>query len=139
MKLEQHNDATIRSESVERKCILVYGYSSRENEIIKSFSSENNINDCILIDNNMLESQVIDLILDSVLENNLNDSYREVHSTKFIIFNALSSKSIHSYINTFDKTLLEKPIYAVTTPTSLMWKFKDLMNELLEEKINFNH
>lgn len=133
MGFEQINEKDTDN-PVGRNCILIYGYTSEENEMIQKFSMDNGINECIMVDDEMLGNKISDIIEETTSK----VDYKTGVKAKTMVFNAVSNNTIHSFINAFKETSFKKPIYAVTTETSLKWKFGDLIKELVKEKMSMS-
>lgn len=117
-----------------RNCILVYGYTPEEISMIKKFSLDRGINECVVVTDDMLGNKIKDIV-----DNNIVPvKYKTGVKSKTIVFNALSNKEVHSFINLFKDTKLKKPIYAVATPTSEKWQFGELIKELIKEKMSMS-
>ncbi|GKX30684.1 hypothetical protein SH1V18_31640 [Vallitalea longa] len=137
MGFEQINEEDTKK-PIGRNCILIYGYTSEENKIIQKYSMQNSINECIIVNDDMLGIKISDLISDKTKKNDTKVNYKTGVKAKTILFNAVSNKAIHSFINSFKETSFKKPIYAVTTETSLKWKLGDLIKELVLEKMSMS-
>jgi hypothetical protein len=59
------------------------------------------------------------------------------HDNPAIILNAVSNAELNSFVHNFKTLGLKRPLFAVVTPTSIHWKFNDLIDDLLEEKAMF--
>ncbi|QUH27667.1 DUF3783 domain-containing protein [Vallitalea guaymasensis] len=133
MSFEQiNNEDSKRPEG--RNCILIYGYNSEEISTIEKFSLGRGIDECVVVTDDMLGNKIKDII-----ENNIIPvKYKTGIKSKTIVFNALSNKEVHSFINLFKDTGLKKPIYAVATPTSVKWQFGELIKELIKERMSMS-
>ena len=54
-----------------------------------------------------------------------------------IVLNAVSSAELNGFVQNFKTLGLPKCLFAVVTPTSINWKFHDLIKDLLEERAMF--
>jgi hypothetical protein len=67
----------------------------------------------------------------------LTERREELHSSsevKVVLFNKFQEDEVKKAMQIIKPYFPVKPIFAVVTPTSIKWKFKDLLEHLLEEK-----
>ncbi|TDT67340.1 uncharacterized protein DUF3783 [Hypnocyclicus thermotrophus] len=127
----------IDENSIERpegkNCILAYGYSQEENSIINEFSKKIGIEHFIHIPTEKTHHTLEELVI-----NNLDNSTSiSKINEKAIVFNAVSDKELNEFISKFKLLNLQRPLFAVVTPTSKSWKFIDLITELMKEREEF--
>ena len=116
-----------------KTCILIYGYSEKEIEIISKYAEKIGIKSIINV------KDKIDLTLEELINNVKKDSLEnnlEIDS-KVIVLNAVSNKELNDFVHHFKTLNLGKPFFAMVTETSKKWKFKNLVNELKAEKEAF--
>lgn len=115
-----------------RRCLLIYGFSQDELRLTESYSKFFGVDDVFIVGESQLDDKIDDLLkVEKKIINSVNVKYG---NDKFIIFNAFSNKDIHDYINEFKNQIDLNPIFAVITPHSLKWKFRDLIRELVNER-----
>ncbi|OQY08280.1 MAG: hypothetical protein B6I28_04905 [Fusobacteriia bacterium 4572_132] len=125
-KIDEENSQRPRG----KNCILVSGYNEKELILLSNFIKKVGIEKIIEVKD---ENEILNQIIDEV-NNNLNKS-----SEKVIVFNSVSDKELNTFINNFKVLNLSRPLFAVVTPTSAKWKFKELVSELLKEKKAFEN
>jgi hypothetical protein len=112
------------------KCILIYGFSEEEKEILHSIKEQEalpeykHITDTMTL---MTLRNIVEGIKLEVLSKPLTEE-------KVIIFNNLSDNELDKAIKSIRSSLQIKPIFAVVTPTSIDWTFADLLEHLIEER-----
>lgn len=119
-----------------RRCLLIYGFSEEEMKCVESYNNSFGINDTIYITESTLDSRINNLLgnNENILRENRPPSIKE----RAIVFNAFSNKDIHDYINMFKEKIYLNPIFAVVTPHSIKWRFKELLIELTKERTGMN-
>lgn len=117
-----------------KNCIIVYGYDETDYNKINLYSEKMDIDISIKVNKNELGNKIKDIID----ENMKNISHKNDVNSKLILFNAVSNYELHSFIEHFNELNIEKPLYAVVTPTSINWNLGDLIEELIRERINHN-
>lgn len=107
-----------------QKCILIYGLSNKEKDEL----SNSNIK-LITITTEMTNMKLGDII--NGLRFETVDKF--LPQEKVVIFNNFDDEELHGLIKVV-KAIVEKPIMAVVTPTSIEWSFKELLTHLIEER-----
>jgi len=124
-------DTTNHQRPEGKACILVSGYNEKELTLILDYTKKVGIENLIEVKNQeMTLKQIIDAVKDDII-NEINE--------KAIVLNAISDKELNAFIHDFKTLGLPRPLFAVVTPTSINWKFKELVMELLEEKKAFQN
>lgn len=113
-----------------RECILVYGFSGKDLQVLKGYSVMLGIRDIVQIQQDML-----DIKIKNILEDNIEKEQGEPGpKDRAIVFNAFSGQKLNTFIANFKSTGLIQPLLATVTATSIDWKFRDLVNELQRER-----
>jgi hypothetical protein len=111
-------------------CLLVYGYSQKEMEIVQQVAGSLDIDEIKAIEPSMQNNLVGDILSGKIKKSELLVPIDE----RVIIFNDLSDYDIHSFIAAYKTTQLPRPIYAVGTIHSRQWPFSDWIKELIKER-----
>ena len=113
-----------------KNCILVYGYDSESKIKIQDYKNTIGIDAMIEVKDEHLEEVVLNIIEDKLIVNQPAESI----ASKAIVFNAVSQFELNKFVKGFKELGLERPLFAMVTPTSGTWKFKDLLKELESER-----
>ena len=114
-------------------CILVFGYDALALNTIKSYAANLGVEKVIEIHKNQAYNT-----LGQLIDGKGNTSPKEVtHTTPAIVLNAVSNAELNQFVHNFKTLNLPRPLFAMVTPTSINWKFHDLVDDLLEEKAMF--
>ncbi len=103
--------------------LLLIGFENDEIEKIKEI-----FKDVITVSKDMAEMKLIEII-----EKKEELSGERLGQQRIVIMHDIPNEKIGSTINTIKKTIDKHVIFATSTPTSLQWKIRNLMEELLEE------
>lgn len=107
-----------------QKCILAYGLTNKEKDELEGLNIK-----IISITTEMASMKLRDIINGFRFET--VDKF--LPQEKVVIFNSFEDEELQGLIKVI-KAIVEKPIMAVVTPTSIDWSFKDLINHLIEER-----
>lgn len=113
-----------------RECILVYGFSGKDLQVIKGYSLMVGVRDIIEIKKDMLDIKVQDILEDTLTGQEGAPGPKD----RAIVFNAFPGKKLNIFIANFKSTGISQPLLATVTPTSIGWKFRDLVEELQRER-----
>lgn len=112
------------------KGMLIFGFSSEEEEKLKKVVSDNKFLEYKVVSNDMAKMKISD-----ILQNLKIEIYKcELPSEKVILFNNFSDKEINDAISNIKRIFKPLPILAVITETSVNWTFEYLLEHLLEER-----
>lgn len=113
-----------------KTCILTYGYDPIALSAIKKFAASIGISEIIDIKHNQLFNTLRQLI-----DGTGNVSSKDItHKSPAIVFNAVTNGELNQFVREFRSLNLPRPLFAMVTPTSINWKFADLVDDLLEER-----
>ncbi len=113
--------------------ILVFGYDPIALNSIKTYAAELAIPEVIEVKNDQTYNTLKQLI-----DHKGNFSAKPLaYSAPAIVLNAVSSAELNQFVHNFKTLGLPKCLFAVVTPTSINWKFHDLIEDLLEERAMF--
>ena len=113
-----------------RVCILTYGFTGKDLEMLKVYSAMMGIRDVIEIKQDMIDANIKDILEDNITKSESNDPIKE----RAIVFNAFPGQKLNTFIGNFKSTRLAQPLLATVTPTSINWSFRDLVAELQRER-----
>lgn len=113
----------------ERSCMMVYHFSPKEMQAIRSVARLTGVKDIIVIEANGLETPVKD-----ILENKMQTGEDAGIKEKAIVFNNVSSSKVNLFIEGLKKMRVARPLIAVVTEHSINWSFKELVMNLSEER-----
>lgn len=112
------------------KKMLIYGFNSDEEEIIKQMIENNKLPDYKIITHEMGKMKIRDII-----ENLKLEIYKcETPQEKVVLFNNFSDVEIDIAIEEIRKKFKPMPILAVVTEMSIDWTFEHLIKHLIEER-----
>ncbi len=123
-------DPTRQERPEGRNCLLVYGYEQKDLLILDGLREETGISDLIQIEEERAGHPLQALISD--VDGNL--PYDAALPGPAIVFHAVSESELNSFLAGYRETGLKRALLAVTTPTSILWRFGDLLNELARER-----
>lgn len=112
------------------KTLLIYGFNQQEEEVLKKLLEENNLPQYKVIKDNMGETTVKDILLGMAYEKKICNLPKE----KVVLFNRCEDSDVMNGMKVIKDNFQGKPIFAVVTPTSIEWKFKDLLEHLMQER-----
>lgn len=116
-----------------KTCILVAGYDPIAFNRIKAYAISMNIDEVIEVKKDQLNNTLRQLI-----DHKGNVSAKAEHAMMpAVVLNAVSSAELNKFVQHFKTLELPKCLFAVVTPTSINWKFQDLIKDLLEERAMF--
>lgn len=107
------------------KCILVYGFTKDELEVLKNIANLK----LIVVDPEMGAMQVKDIISGLKIETYNKNIARD----KVVLFNNCESSQLTNIIKCIKKDI-GNVLLAVTTPVNLKWTFEYLLDHLIEER-----
>ncbi|WP_172674774.1 DUF3783 domain-containing protein [Cellulosilyticum ruminicola] len=113
----------------ERSCMMIYHFSPKEMQAIQSVSRLTGIRDIITIEANQLETTVKD-----ILDNHMQQGEDLGVNEKVIVFNNMPSSKVNLFIDGLKKMRMARPLIAVVTEYSINWTFKELAENLSEER-----
>lgn len=111
-------------------CILIYGYDAQGQEILKKYANAQGIEALIVIENDMTHNTLDTLIHGQATKADASDNL----GSPAIILHAVSQAELNSIVHNYKQLGLPRCLFAMVTPTSIHWKFHDLMSDLLEER-----
>lgn len=114
----------------ERSCMIVYHFSPKEMQAIRSVARLTGIKDIIVLEANQLDTRVEDILEDKV-QTGEDAEIKE----KAIVFNNVPSNKVNVFIEGLKKMRMARPLIAVVTEHSINWCFKELIVNLAEERI----
>ncbi len=114
-----------------RNAILVYGYDQQGVEALDTIREHAGIDELIYIDQSKAEQHIEEII---ALEEETCEHKLMAHEDQVIVFNSASQYEINAFITKLFKEAPARPIVAMVTPTSIKWRFADLVEELKREK-----
>ncbi|MFU0825654.1 DUF3783 domain-containing protein [Clostridium sp.] len=112
------------------KTLLIYGFNQQEEEVLKKLLEENNLPQYKVIKDDMGETTVKDILLGMAYEKKICNLPKE----KVVLFNRCEDSDVMNGMKVIKDNFQGKPIFAVVTPTSIEWKFKDLLEHLMQER-----
>lgn len=113
----------------ERSCMMIYHFSPKEMQAIRSVARLTGVKDIISIEANQLETYVKD-----ILENNMHIGEDLGVNEKAIVFNNMPSSKVSLFIDGLKKMRVARPLIAVVTEQSINWTFKELVENLSKER-----
>lgn len=114
-----------------RNAILVYGYDQEGVKALDVIRQEAGIDELIYIDQSKVWEHIKDII---GKEDTVDEHHQLAHEDQVIVFNSTSQYEINAFITKLFKEMPVRPIVAMVTPTSIKWRFADLVEELKREK-----
>ncbi len=116
-----------------KTCILVFGYDPIALSAIKKYATSMGLPEVIVVKKDQTYNTLRQLI-----DGTGNVSAKSVeHALPAIVLNSVSSAELNKFVQNFKTLGLPKCLFAVVTPTSIHWKFNDLIKDLLEERAMF--
>lgn len=113
-----------------RECILTYGFTGKDLQMLKAYCTMVGVRDIIEIKQDTLDVKIQDILKDSIIKTEAEQGPKE----RAIVFNAFSGQKLNTFIGNFKSTGITQPLLATVTPTSIGWKFRDLVTELQRER-----
>lgn len=116
-----------------KTCILVFGYDPIALNTIKDYASKIGVEPVIEVKSDSTYNTLQQLI------NGTGNVSKQAlkYTAPAIVLNAVSSAELNQFVHNFKTLGLPRPLFAMVTPTSINWKFQDLIEDLLEEKAMF--
>ena len=116
-----------------KTCILVAGYDPIALNNIKAYAKSMDIDEVVEVKKDQMNNTLRQLI-----DHTGNVSTKPVEQVMpAIVLNAVSSAELNQFVHNFKTLKLPKCLFAMVTPTSINWKFQDLVKDLLEERAMF--
>ena len=116
-----------------KACIMVAGYDPIAFNNIKTYAASMNIDEVIEVKKDQMNNTLRQLI-----DHTGNVSIKAIEpAMPAIVLNAVSSAELNKFVQHFKTLKLPKCLFAMVTPTSINWKFHDLVKDLLEERAMF--
>ena len=116
-----------------RACLLVFGYDPIALNAIKKYAAAMDLLEVIEVKKDQTYNTLRQLI-----DGKGNVSAKSIkHASPAIVLNAVSSAELNQFVHNFRSLSLPKCLFAMVTPTSINWKFHDLITDLLEERAMF--
>lgn len=128
-----------------KKTVLIYGFNEDEKASLERLLRENNLPEYKAI-NEAMTNVTLELILTipsnmakpSNTSNNEDANNKEamipIYDGKVVLFNKFQEDEVMKAMRAIKAGFSDSPIFAVVTPTSTKWKFKDLVEHLIEER-----
>ena len=112
-----------------QKSIILFNLDNRELISINNMSRAVGIKNIIKVNSKNANS-----IIEDIIDNKISDDNEELISQKAIIFNNIAPKQMNFILDTLKKIKANNIYKATTTPTSLKWSIKTLIQNLVEER-----
>lgn len=112
------------------KTLLIYGFNDEEESALKKLLEENSLPQHKVIRDNMADFTIGDILSNM----DISDESYDLPKEKIVLFNKCQDDEVMKGMKTIKANFIEKPIFAVVTPTSIQWKFKDLLEHLMQER-----
>ncbi|MDT8716748.1 DUF3783 domain-containing protein [Clostridium sp. 19966] len=112
------------------KCMLIYGFTDDEKEILNAIIKD--VKESKLIE--ISETMTLMTLKDIINGLKIDVVSGSVPDEKVIIFNNYSDEELEATIKAIRTNLKSRPIMAVVTETSINWTFSDLIKHLIEER-----
>lgn len=77
------------------------------------------------------------LTLREIISGSGNPEEALVSDEKVLLFHAIPEKGVRFLMHTFRQSNLPRPIYAVVTEHSIGWRFRELLEHLVDERERF--
>lgn len=114
----------------EKLCVLAFGYDKQQLSLLNEYLEKFEVPEYIHVTKKMLGLS-LEEILDGKIE---GDEFEKALQENALILSGFSGNLLNSFVHNFKDTNLPRPIFAVVTPTSIKWKFGDLIEELMLER-----
>ena len=116
-----------------KTCLLIYGYDALALNSIKKYAADMGLDDIIEVKKDQTSNTLRQLI-----EGTGNLSTKaEAPASPAIVLNAVSNAELNGFVHNFKTLGLPRCLFAMVTPTSINWQFKELIKDLLEERAMF--
>lgn len=113
-----------------RSCLLVHGYGRTATARIEALAAELGIPETLSVPESQLGCRMQEVLDGTASSAPVPDTVPD----PFIVLSALTDQELHQFIGRFKETQLERPLFAVATPTNIGWKLGDLGRELGRER-----
>ncbi len=116
----------------EESKILVFNYTAEEERTLDTLLAHIEAPPAMRIDPARAHLTLREII------NGTGEAAESVASDeKVLLFHAIPEKGVRFLIQVFRQSNLPSPIYAVVTEHSITWRFRDLLEHLVEERNRF--
>jgi hypothetical protein len=112
------------------KTLLVYGFNHQEEEVLKKLLEKNNLPQYKVVKDDMGEITLKDILLGRAYEKEICDLPKE----KVVLFNRCEDSDVMNGMKAIKDNFNQNLVFAVVTPTSIGWKFKDILEHLMQER-----
>lgn len=114
-----------------RAVVFIYGYDGFALDQVTALINQSTIDEWIYIDEQRAQEHIESLI--ASVHNNEGVVWKR-EDEKVILFSGISEKEVHEVVPALMGLQDNKPLIAMTTPVSVKWTFKQLVNELTQER-----
>lgn len=114
------------------KVMLIYGFNAEEREELQNMLKSNDLPGIKTIKSTMDNMKIRDIV--QSLDVEIYDNTHDMTEEKVILFNNFADEEIEKAIDCIKTNYSFNPIYAVITPTSNNWTFKELVEHLTRER-----
>ncbi|QGU93952.1 DUF3783 domain-containing protein [Clostridium bovifaecis] len=112
------------------KTLLICGFNDEEESTLRKLLEENSLPQHKVIKDNMADITIGDILSDV---DSSGEGYN-LPKEKIVLFNKCQDDEVMRCMKVIKANFTEKPIFAMVTPTSIQWKFKDLLEHLMQER-----
>lgn len=113
-----------------RNCLLAYGYDETQQALLRQLLQQAGIDELVVVTEGGTGLVVRDLVTDPPQ----NAPMSPFPQNPVAVFHAVSDSELNQFLNVFRGSGLPRPLFAVATPTSINWRFGDLVTELMRER-----
>lgn len=113
-----------------RNCLLAYGYDEPQQTLLRQLLRQAGIDELVAVTEGGTGLVVRDLVTDAPQ----NTPMTPLPQNPVAVFHAVSDSELNQFLNVFRSSGLPRPLFAVATPTSINWRFGDLVTELMRER-----
>jgi len=116
-------------ENGENPKILTYGLEDEEVELLEDYMIHFDIQDIIILDNFLLEHKMQEIIEGEGIE----QVDRLSIEGKFVFFYDCAEGTIDAFLNEFEETELDRPLFAAINEETLTWSVREILETILLE------
>ena len=113
-----------------RNCLLVYGYDKIQQDMLQTLLAQAGIDELLEVTADGTGCVLGDLIANSPQDHPMEP----LPPVPVAVFHAVSDAELNRFLTLFRSSGLPRPLFAVATETSILWRFGDLAAELMRER-----
>jgi hypothetical protein len=123
-------DANSETRPEGRNCLLAYGFDEAQQGALRKLLIQAGIEELVPVTDEGTGLLLAELLADSPQ----NKAMSPLPASPVAVFHSVSDAGLNRFLTLFRASGLPRPLFAVVTPTSIQWRFGDLVSELMRER-----